>query len=134
MTPTCQVCDTTKGLTEYPSGSYCLACAPSMSPTPEVLMSKTESKQRSIAPHTPGPWVIENRDILGGHAASCHIATVAANGEIDTHPVTQANARLIAASPLLLEACQAVHDNWESNLTEAMAKVDAALRALDADA
>jgi len=37
------------------------------------------------------------------------------------------NAKLIKAAPELLEACKAVRDGWEHNLSEAIALVNAAI-------
>jgi hypothetical protein len=64
------------------------------------------------AQHTPGPWAIGNaskRDFgavthVGPFDHPCGICEV--YGAVDDEP--QANARLIAAAPDLLEACEAV--------------------------
>lgn len=55
--------------------------------------------------HTPGPWILEEFDVLGGHRASCHVATVNVLGlDFESLAVVSANAHLIAAAPDLLEA------------------------------
>ena len=61
------------------------------------------------AKHTPGPWdvCLYNRAILGGETSrdGCRV-TVAdlptMYGPLDANPVSEANARLIAAAPDLL--------------------------------
>lgn len=65
-----------------------------------------KSKANPQDKHTPGPWIVEGIDILGGHGESCHIATVALLGVGERHPTIQSNARLIAAAPELLAACK----------------------------
>ena len=63
--------------------------------------------------HTPGPWKINPRASMvvesesGRTIASCGAYT--SNTE-NTEPENQANARLIAAAPELLEALEAVSD------------------------
>ena len=52
--------------------------------------------------HTPGPWIIENNDILGHISAIVHVATI--HNDID------GNARLIASAPELLEACKDAYE------------------------
>lgn len=51
-------------------------------------MSQTKTQ------HTPLPWVQEGIDILGGMAASCHVAAVIQRGE-DERAVALANATCI---------------------------------------
>jgi len=71
--------------------------------------------------HTPGPWVIcrEDGDIFGGHQifAESQLGTtfvedlgrdaVVAEAGLD-HPNYEANARLIAASPLMFDALETI--------------------------
>jgi len=75
---------------------------------------------------TPGPWLQckpEREEIRGSNvtvtaieAADGEICLVHGGGDKDF----AANAQLIAAAPDLLEACQAIADNWESgDLTHA---------------
>lgn len=64
-----------------------------------------------MSKHTPGPWrVTEGRRIDSGRGYSTAIADVWAHGEgADDAPSTgeaEANARLLAAAPDLLEACK----------------------------
>lgn len=79
------------------------------------------------AKHTPGPWTVANGTQVWKDGASvigspriCSlegaVIGVAANGAA---PVVQidrdtqhANARLIAAAPVLLEACREMDENW----------------------
>ena len=58
-----------------------------------------------MAEHTPGPWdiVIRSNDDYGMWAGLTHIATV---HNREDSPVDEANARLIAAAPALLEALE----------------------------
>ena len=74
------------------------------------------------AEHTPGPWKINNnvgrKGELGiiADAAPCIIAIM---GNAKEWPVeAQANARLIAAAPALLEACKVVYDGSLSELLQ----------------
>ena len=72
-----------------------------------ALMSKTQ--------HTPGPWVI------GGQSEAGRYISINGGGKVlarvmfskpnDPFPSDDANARLIAAAPMLLEALQAAHDD-----------------------
>lgn len=53
--------------------------------------------------HTPGPWIYEDGDVLGGPGGiACVVPLYTANGLGEG----KANARLIAAAPELLEALQ----------------------------
>jgi hypothetical protein len=79
-----------------------------------------ETKQ---AAHTPGPWSVHDREHCGARIDGPNGRGVAHATQRDPHPVlgqgitqaeAEANARLIAAAPLLLEA---------------LIRVDAALRA-----
>jgi hypothetical protein len=62
-----------------------------------------------MSKHTPGPWVVDPRAKLRVFAANK--ATVASAGCTDTERSSwEANARLIAAAPELLEALQLMLD------------------------
>lgn len=74
-----------------------------------------KSKANPQDKHTPGPWIVEGIDILGGHGESCHIATVALLGVGERHPTIQSNARLIAAAPELLEAAKKTVATWQDH-------------------
>jgi hypothetical protein len=57
---------------------------------------------------TPGPWTAEMRYVeskYNGRIASCEAGTVR------PYEIAEANARLIAAAPELLEICQAILDS-----------------------
>ena len=77
-----------------------------------------------MSEHTPGPWHCAKRrprqisDKRGFKVAKCLISTKGANFELPIEEV-EANARLIAAAPEMLEA-----------LIEARPHVEAALKAL----
>lgn len=66
-----------------------------------------------IAKHTPGPWLVDHDTDITGSESSPEIGCV---GKVDIAHVylravpgkTEANARLIAAAPDLLEALKAV--------------------------
>ncbi len=67
-----------------------------------------------MSDHTPGPWSVgrldlnEQRKIFG----SSHELVATAAWELDSqHPTMEANARLIAAAPDLLDAARAVVGN-----------------------
>jgi hypothetical protein len=83
--------------------------------------------------HTPGPWAIESPDISGapipvrksenhpqGDLTICHVNPYLAYE-------SEANARLIAAAPDLLDALQAVCDACGDRDTLLMAQCKAAL-------
>lgn len=68
--------------------------------------------------HTPGPWKVEPMAMPIGETSSLHVIwTADENHPMPTLPVartmfapaSEANARLIAAAPELLEACQWLH-------------------------
>lgn len=64
--------------------------------------------------HTPGPWVVDPCwDILGntddGNGMVCQITTDAV-----PRAEAEANARLIAAAPGLLEALRAIIEDWDN--------------------
>jgi hypothetical protein len=98
----------------------------------DSTVKKTDSGSQSAseprASHTPGPWSFrdahEDAASLFGvercwevgvdHPASCGLALV---------PGLEANARLIAAAPDLLAACEAVfkaHDTFLAELSESL--------------
>lgn len=66
-----------------------------------------------MAEHTPGPWRVDNESIV---TDSLCIAVIEASGGYQA-PTAQrdANARLIAAAPSLLLACQAYVDLFRSS-------------------
>ena len=67
--------------------------------------------------HTPGPWSVQSQGtnehmwILGPEPDNLFVAKLgSAMGFQDANPQeTLANARLIAAAPMLLEACKEMH-------------------------
>lgn len=80
------------------------------------------------AKHTPGPWVASHNSwetstvyADGRVVAECLIdADVSEENQHELEPIKEANARLIAAAPELLEALQEViaisdrkHDAWD---------------------
>ena len=78
--------------------------------------------------HTPGPWRIASDDkwsVLGDKGTMPLIATASAR---DVRKQAQANARLIAAAPILLAACQAVVDAWHEEDTNFTKEEPAALK------
>ena len=69
----------------------------------------------SEAKHTPGPWQASDCDFRGVYAeggaalvATCHTTSLPEGSQANRTDVTRANARLIAAAPELLAACEAV--------------------------
>lgn len=62
----------------------------------------------SEAKHTPGPWVASWRDYGGVIGKDGYVVAQAAT--FRNKEVIEANARLIAAAPELLEALQELHD------------------------
>ena len=77
-----------------------------------------------MANHTPGPWTYHYNDddlthcgyVVGPHPHHGRPVVVVASANPD--PQLEANARLIAAAPALLEACQAAleyigGDGWD---------------------
>jgi hypothetical protein len=64
--------------------------------------------------HTPGPWSYSGREVSdqwGGRILLTGVAITC--GRNDDYATAEANSRLIAASPDLLEACQAIKDEAE---------------------
>ena len=68
--------------------------------------------------HTPGPWEVVNSEI---HSADEVIAEVYI---LDGFRADEANARLIAAAPDLLEACLTVVNGYETDGMEGMGNRD----------
>ena len=77
------------------------------------------SEERGEVKHTPRPWKIEGRSILGRcfTGTYCNICDKVRGGSPEQ---AEANARLIAAAPELLEALREVvalsdrkHDAWD---------------------
>jgi hypothetical protein len=73
-------------------------------------------RRKKMSKHTPGDWVIDQtpeRALSIFDSDSCGILIAEIAGDAD-HPEVEANARLIAAAPELLEALRAVvksHDD-----------------------
>lgn len=55
---------------------------------------------------TPGPWIVESGGFVGGPAGFGHVCQFWNKYEEDFQ-CAEANARLVAAAPDLLEACKA---------------------------
>ena len=70
-----------------------------------------------MAKHTPGPWVISaTDDTVVIDATGREVAAIDGDyNDPDTWPQMEANARLIAAAPELLEAARAAYE-WLDNL------------------
>lgn len=73
-----------------------------------------------MSKHTPGPWIAEHCKTaphewaIRGHAFnSGYVAVCHEGGHWQTAETTAANARLIAAAPLLLEAARGVLEMWD---------------------
>lgn len=83
--------------------------------------------------HTPGPWRCEPLRYRGGE----HIEPPYIRGRYDIFPIpddneAEANARLIAAAPELLEALKALTDKAESVLGDHKMVIIDARAAIDA--
>ena len=74
--------------------------------------------------HTPGPWTFELNDSIGlwmiGCASDYNFASVYIDANLPdgfqgVPAIAQANARLIAAAPDLLAACEAMLDDHTTN-------------------
>lgn len=65
--------------------------------------------------HTPGPWKLYSEDLRGGKYWCVSFPPSTHDSEIDLHETDngEANARLIAAAPDLLDACYAAVDRCE---------------------
>ena len=75
--------------------------------------------------HTPGPWRIDSKTRFGDH-------TIAAGDSVKTcefiaKTQNEANARLIAAAPELLEALQLVYANAGESPEWIRARIDSAI-------
>lgn len=99
---------------------------------------------RGMSKHTPGPWVVNDFCTEGGadtavwtshdpHFAKsiceCHFNTMREieRGETGCHQLeAEANAKLIAAAPDLLEALREIVSNWDGE-PEDMAAANAAI-------
>lgn len=85
--------------------------------------------------HTPGPWTIEipsngcDRYIIHGKSFEEICATC-----LDTEHEMQANARLIAAAPELLEACRLALGAFEANRIDMQQNAERKLNAAIAKA
>lgn len=76
----------------------------------------TNQPTRTQPAHTPGPWACFNRD---GDRTFKRWGVQGANGRRvcwveNARPQSEANARLIAAAPSLLEACKRVRDGLDA--------------------
>jgi hypothetical protein len=67
-----------------------------------------------MSKHTPGPWSVDDPHQIWAESAGEYVAITRVE-DWDTIPREQAeaNARLIAAAPELLEALKAMLTNWE---------------------
>ena len=85
--------------------------------------------------HTPGPWTLDGDEVRGGQG-NCFIAVAsfasayAKSGRFTKEE--QANARLIAAAPELLEACKKALDftlgrSIKENLTQIVKELNEAI-------
>lgn len=69
---------------------------------------------KQYSAHTPGPWTIQHGTNIYGKRLDAGYETCIANAgsfssnEVDTTAENQANARLIAAAPDLLDTCKLV--------------------------
>jgi len=84
----------------------------------------------SASKHTPGPWaaynlargrILKSWRVRGPASPVCRIFGGQSSGDAEV-----ANARLIAAAPDLLAACQSVIDSWERGDLAAAARQCAA--------
>lgn len=77
--------------------------------------------------HTPGPWhVFQQFGVNSICSEDNTILAVVEKWEGDCRDEEAANADLLAAAPILLEACMAVVANWESGDLAAAAQQCAA--------
>jgi len=89
------------------------------------------------AAHTPGPWRHDWQFIVAPDSAGIHldiyiaeIAETDEDGRVASPEQQEANARLIAAAPDLLEAAELVIARWsEGDLAEAVRFLDSAVAA-----
>jgi hypothetical protein len=59
--------------------------------------------------HTPGPWLVRNHnEVVADNEHESYIAEV-----FDQTDNWRANARLIAAAPMLLDLCRVQLENWQ---------------------
>jgi hypothetical protein len=82
------------------------------------------------AQHTPGPWETSSFTDVVRNVVEWDICEPGGGdmiAEVAVRPEAEANAALIAAAPELLAACLAMRKGWEHNLTEPMAKINAAI-------
>lgn len=85
--------------------------------------------------HTPGPWQHDDQFIVAPDLEGTHvdiyiaeIATDDETGRIASAAQQQANGRLIAAAPSLLEAAELVLERWsEGDLADAVRMLDSAV-------
>jgi hypothetical protein len=114
------------------------------------MAKKTATKEPIAAPetttakHTPGPWQTSPNDERGVYAsggaslvATCHTASLPEAEQANRMDVTAANARLIAASPDMLETLKAAMpilnayippDNFDGHAARALIMVRDAIK------
>jgi hypothetical protein len=91
------------------------------------LKQTKKSKAMDSNTHTPGPWwnpehSNEVMTIPRGDIKICKVHAISEDNN------GQANAKLIAAAPELLEACIAIRDGWGKNLSEPMKMINTAIQ------
>ena len=130
-------CDRYNAIAPLDDGSYCFWVKDRGALSASALrVIADELDRRSNAPvdavaHTPGPWKVPRRfeiyQDIGPGRGGTYIGTTAGNRVLpeSVARVDEANARLIAAAPELLAACQAFIDcdnQCGANLAFVMAK------------
>ena len=97
--------------------------------------------------HTPGPWTLDHRDLTGDAGLqqdieivvrysdgnlSSHLARLQSRTLCEEHGSVEANARLIAAAPALLEALKMVRDTADDGriTSKQMAYIETVLSGL----
>lgn len=91
------------------------------------------SSQQTEAKHTPGPWLILGSIIVGADTKQiCALWPLDDSGTpIQSEATDDANARLIAAAPELLEALQCLlADAYDQGMSDGDASIDLAKAAL----
>lgn len=83
-------------------------------------MNPTQSTNASTAvSHTPGPWSVMAEEVLGAYGIATVVPATGSGvvcrvpGNDKTPDERDANARLIAAAPELLEALKQIKDDYE---------------------
>ena len=74
--------------------------------------------------HTPGPWVIRNKDAVyaqsGRFIADCELTPYGSRPQ-PPNSTDEANAHLIAAAPAMYEALRRLHDVLDTRLPSGLA-------------